>query len=218
MDFKAAGTRKGIALQMDTAIGGLTREILEQGDANRPSAAHFLRQDGCGAGRTGRKEGRSDAPRIETIMIPTDKNATWTPNRRRRHHSWHRRANRREDRCGRHGQGQHCLVGCGRSARRWRLLAISQRSQSLARSTWARSWFEARRIRRAVPGTDGLLHISEIAEHRVKEVKDELREGDQALVKVRPRRRQLDQAQPQGVDQGAEGEARVHQPWRRRIV
>jgi polyribonucleotide nucleotidyltransferase len=34
------------------------------------------------------------------------------------------------------------------------------------------------------PGTDGLLHVSEIAEHRVKEVKDELREGDQILVKV----------------------------------
>jgi polyribonucleotide nucleotidyltransferase len=34
------------------------------------------------------------------------------------------------------------------------------------------------------PGTDGLLHISEIAEHRVKEVKDELREGDQIMVKV----------------------------------
>ena len=29
-----------------------------------------------------------------------------------------------------------------------------------------------------------LLHVSEIAEHRVKEVKDELREGDQILVKV----------------------------------
>jgi polyribonucleotide nucleotidyltransferase len=34
------------------------------------------------------------------------------------------------------------------------------------------------------PGTDGLLHVSEIAEHRVKEVKDELREGDQILVRV----------------------------------
>src|SRR5204863_399513 len=34
------------------------------------------------------------------------------------------------------------------------------------------------------PGTDGLLHISEIAEHRVNEVKDELHEGDQVLVKV----------------------------------
>src|SRR5207302_5721519 len=34
------------------------------------------------------------------------------------------------------------------------------------------------------PGTDGLLHISEIAEHRVNDVKDELHEGDQILVKV----------------------------------
>src|SRR5204863_6431242 len=35
-----------------------------------------------------------------------------------------------------------------------------------------------------IPGTDGLLHISEVAEHRVKDIKDELREGDQVLVKV----------------------------------
>ena len=35
-----------------------------------------------------------------------------------------------------------------------------------------------------IPGTDGLLHISEIAEHRVREVTDELKEGDQVLVKV----------------------------------
>jgi polyribonucleotide nucleotidyltransferase len=35
-----------------------------------------------------------------------------------------------------------------------------------------------------IPGTDGLLHISEIAEHRVRSVEDELKEGDQVLVKV----------------------------------
>jgi polyribonucleotide nucleotidyltransferase len=34
------------------------------------------------------------------------------------------------------------------------------------------------------PGTDGLLHISEVAEHRIKDVRDELKEGDQILVKV----------------------------------
>jgi polyribonucleotide nucleotidyltransferase len=34
------------------------------------------------------------------------------------------------------------------------------------------------------PGTDGLLHISEISESRIKNVRDELREGDQILVKV----------------------------------
>ena len=33
------------------------------------------------------------------------------------------------------------------------------------------------------PGTEGLLHISEIAEHRIRSVKDELKLGDQILVK-----------------------------------
>ena len=34
------------------------------------------------------------------------------------------------------------------------------------------------------PGTDGLLHISEIAEQRIRQVRDELNEGDQVMVKV----------------------------------
>src|SRR2546425_13355362 len=34
------------------------------------------------------------------------------------------------------------------------------------------------------PGTDGLLHISEIAEQRIRDVRDELKLGDQVLVKV----------------------------------
>lgn len=35
-----------------------------------------------------------------------------------------------------------------------------------------------------IPGTDGLLHISEISEARVRQVRDELNEGDQIMVKV----------------------------------
>src|ERR671929_1908422 len=35
-----------------------------------------------------------------------------------------------------------------------------------------------------IPGTDGLLHISEVAEHRIKDIRDELHKGDQVLVKV----------------------------------
>ena len=34
------------------------------------------------------------------------------------------------------------------------------------------------------PGTDGLLHISEISEQRIRNVRDELKEGDQLQVKV----------------------------------
>jgi polyribonucleotide nucleotidyltransferase len=35
-----------------------------------------------------------------------------------------------------------------------------------------------------LPGTDGLVHISQLAHHRVKAVSDEVAEGDQILVKV----------------------------------
>ena len=35
-----------------------------------------------------------------------------------------------------------------------------------------------------LPGVDGLLHVSEIAHYRVKDVRDELQEGEQVLVKV----------------------------------
>jgi len=34
------------------------------------------------------------------------------------------------------------------------------------------------------PGTDGLLHVSEVAEHRIRDIRDELKVGDQLLVKV----------------------------------
>jgi polyribonucleotide nucleotidyltransferase len=34
------------------------------------------------------------------------------------------------------------------------------------------------------PGTDGLLHISEVAEHRIRDIREELKLGDQLLVKV----------------------------------
>jgi polyribonucleotide nucleotidyltransferase len=35
-----------------------------------------------------------------------------------------------------------------------------------------------------LPGTDGLVHISQLAHHRVKAVSDEVAEGDQIMVKV----------------------------------
>ena len=35
-----------------------------------------------------------------------------------------------------------------------------------------------------LPGTDGLVHISQLAHHRVKAVTDEVSEGDQIMVKV----------------------------------
>ena len=74
MDFKVAGTRKGItALQMDIKIGGLTREILEQAMEQARRGRLFL-LDKMDAELNGPRVERSKyAPRIETVMIPTDK-------------------------------------------------------------------------------------------------------------------------------------------------
>ena len=35
-----------------------------------------------------------------------------------------------------------------------------------------------------LPGVEGLVHISEISDQRIREVKDEINEGDEVLVKV----------------------------------
>src|SRR5208337_2534797 len=74
MDFKVAGTRKGItALQMDIKIGGLTREILQQAMEQARRGRLFL-LDKMDAELSGPRVERSKyAPRIETVMIPTDK-------------------------------------------------------------------------------------------------------------------------------------------------
>jgi polyribonucleotide nucleotidyltransferase len=67
-----------------------------------------------------------------------------------------------------------------------------------------------------IPGTDGLLHVSEIARHRVQDVRDELQEGEQVLVKVisidpsgkiRLSRKALLAEEEGQTEPGAEGEA-----------
>ena len=74
MDFKVAGTRKGItALQMDIKIGGLTRQILSEAMEQARRGRLFL-LDKMDAELSGPRTERSKyAPRIETVMIPTDK-------------------------------------------------------------------------------------------------------------------------------------------------
>ncbi|MGA3070483.1 MAG: polyribonucleotide nucleotidyltransferase, partial [Terracidiphilus sp.] len=74
MDFKVAGTRKGItALQMDIKIGGLTRQILQQAMEQARQGRLFL-LDKMDAVLDGPRTERSAyAPRIESLMIPTEK-------------------------------------------------------------------------------------------------------------------------------------------------
>ena len=74
MDFKVAGTKKGItSLQMDIKITSITKEIMEVAlDQARDGRLHIL--DEMAKGLTAAREGVSQhAPRIETITINKDK-------------------------------------------------------------------------------------------------------------------------------------------------
>ena len=74
MDFKVAGTSNGVtALQMDIKITGITTEIMKTAlDQARDGRLHILGEMTKALGHA-RTELGEHAPRIETITIPTDK-------------------------------------------------------------------------------------------------------------------------------------------------
>jgi polyribonucleotide nucleotidyltransferase len=74
MDFKVAGTSEGVtSLQMDIKITGITSEIMKIAlDQAREGRMHILGEMSAALG-TARSEVGEHAPRIETITIPTDK-------------------------------------------------------------------------------------------------------------------------------------------------
>ncbi len=74
MDFKVAGTEKGITtMQMDIKVAGITREIMSKAlDQAREGRLHILNEM-SNALTEGRTEFSAHAPRIETMQVPTDK-------------------------------------------------------------------------------------------------------------------------------------------------
>ena len=186
MDFKVAGTRKGItALQMDIKIGGLTRQILEQAMAQAKAGRLFLldKMDEALAGP--RTERSAYAPRIETIMIPTDKirDLIGKGGATIRGIVEQTGAKIDVDDTGRVSIASSDAEGLRKAMEIvGNIAAVPELGKVYLGKVVRLAEFGA--FVELFPGTDGLLHISEIAEHRVKEVKDELREGDQIMVKV----------------------------------
>ncbi|HEX4030208.1 MAG TPA: polyribonucleotide nucleotidyltransferase [Terracidiphilus sp.] len=186
MDFKVAGTRKGItALQMDIKIGGLTREILEQAMEQARRGRLFL-LDKMDAVLDGPRQERSQyAPRIETVMIPTDKirDLIGKGGATIRGIVEQTGAKIDVDDTGKVSVASSDADGLKRAlAMISDITAVPEIGKTYLGKVVRLAEFGA--FVELFPGTDGLLHISEIAEHRVKEVKDELREGDQIMVKV----------------------------------
>ena len=186
MDFKVAGTRKGItALQMDIKISGLTREILQQAMEQARRGRLFLldKMDAVLAGP--RTERSKYAPRIETVQIPTDKIRDLIGKGGATIRSLVEQTGAKIDV---DDTGKVSVASSDAEGLKKALAMISD----ITAVPEVGKVYLGKVVRIAefgafvelFPGTDGLLHISEIAEHRVKDVKDELREGDQVMVKV----------------------------------
>jgi polyribonucleotide nucleotidyltransferase len=186
MDFKVAGTKAGItALQMDIKVPNVTHAILKEALEQARKARLFILDKMVAVIDAPRTVLSPYAPRIFTMKIPTDKI---------------------RELIGPGGKVIRGIVeatGCkidveddgsvkifssdGTAADRCiqmvtDICAVAEVGKTYLGKVVRIVDFGA--FVEIFPGTDGLLHISEIAENRIKQVRDELNEGDQILVKV----------------------------------
>jgi polyribonucleotide nucleotidyltransferase len=186
MDFKVAGTAQGItALQMDIKVTGITSEImakaLEQARAGR---MHILGEMAKTLPAT-RGNMSMFAPRIITIKIPVDKIRDVIGPGGKMIRSIIERTGVKIDV---EDNGQVNVASAdGESAAKaigiiQELTATPELNKTYMGKVQRITDFGA--FVEIMAGTDGLLHVSEIANHRVKDVRDELKEGQQILVKV----------------------------------
>jgi polyribonucleotide nucleotidyltransferase len=186
MDFKVAGTADGItALQMDIKVSGITSEImakaLEQAKAGR---LHIL-SEMAKTISSARTQMSSFAPRIVTIRIPVDKIRDVIGPGGKTIRSIIERTGVKIDV---EDDGRVNVASAdGDSAAKaigiiQELTATPELNKTYMGKVQRITDFGA--FVEIMPGTDGLLHVSEIATHRVKDVRDELKEGQQILVKV----------------------------------
>jgi polyribonucleotide nucleotidyltransferase len=186
MDFKVAGTADGItALQMDIKVSGITTEVMRKAlDQARRGRMHILDKM-HEALATPRQNISTFAPRIVTIRIPVDKIRDVIGPGGKMIRSIIERTGVKIDV---EDDGRVNVASAdGASAQK----AISIIQELTATPELNKTYLgKIQRITdfgafvEIMPGTDGLLHVSEIANHRVKDVRDELKEGEQILVKV----------------------------------
>ena len=186
MDFKVAGTKEGITgLQMDIKIPTVTTAIMREALAQAKKARLHILEKMVAAIDKPRGELSKYAPRIYTTHIPTDKIRELI------------------------GPGGKVIKGIidqtgvkidvsddgtvnifasnGEAASKAMqmvadIAAVAEMGKTYLGKVVRIADFGA--FVEIFPGTDGLLHISEISESRIKNVRDELNEGDQILVKV----------------------------------
>ncbi len=186
MDFKVAGTREGItALQMDIKISGVTGQIMREALEQARRGRLFLLDKMDAVLASASTEKSQFAPQIHTLQIPTDKirDLIGPGGKTIRGIIEATGVKIDVDDTGRVNVASSDQDGLKKAIEMIsNLTAVPEVGKTYLGKVVRLAEFGA--FVEIFPGTDGLLHISEIAEHRVKDVKDELREGDQVLVKV----------------------------------
>ncbi len=186
MDFKVAGTRKGItAMQMDIKISGITGQIMREAMEQARRGRMFLLDTMDAALATASTEKSPFAPRIVSVQIPTDKiRELIGPGGKTIRGIIETTGVKIDvDDTGRVNVASSDADGLSRALQMINdLTAVPEVGKTYLGKVVRLAEFGA--FVEIFPGTDGLLHISEIAEHRVREVQDELNDGDQILVKV----------------------------------
>jgi polyribonucleotide nucleotidyltransferase len=186
MDFKVAGTRAGItALQMDIKVLGISIAMMREALAQAKVARFHI----LGIMEKTLSEARANisafAPRLYKLKIPQDKIRDLIGPGGKKIRSIIEATGVKIDVLEDGTVHIFSTSGSGGDA-------ALQMVRDVTASAEIGKTYLGKVVRLAefgafvelFPGTDGLLHISEISEHRIRDVRDELKLGDQVLVKV----------------------------------
>lgn len=192
MDFKVAGTKSGITgFQMDIKISGVTREILRQALAQAKEGREFILGKMANALATPRAELSIYAPRVLTLKIKPDKirEVIGPQGKVIRGIQAETGVKINIEDGGLVQIFSSDMESANQAAQKIRQLTKEAevgelylgKVTSIARKPDGKEFGAFVEI---FPGTDGLVHISQLAKERVNNVEDVLKEGDEVLVKV----------------------------------
>ena len=186
MDFKVAGTREGItALQMDIKVTSISISMMREALAQAKKARIEILDTMDQTLNTHRETISIYAPRLYKLNIPTDKIRDLIGPGGKKIKSIIEQTGVKIDVM--EDGTVHIFSTSGAGGDQ-----ALQMVREVTASAEVGKTYLGRVVRLAefgafvelFPGTDGLLHISEISEHRIRDVRDELKLGDQVLVKV----------------------------------
>jgi len=186
MDFKVAGTSEGItSLQMDIKIAGITEEIMKTALAQaKEGRAHILGEMAKALDHT-REELSAHAPRIETMQIPKDKirEVIGTGGKVIREIVAETGAKVDIDDDGTIKIASSDLSQI-EAARNWIKGIVAEPEPGTIYTGKVASIVDFGAFVTFMPGKDGLVHVSEIKNERVENVRDVLSEGQEVKVKL----------------------------------